>query len=65
MDKIKLVELFERVALPLPQRKYNDKVLGRRMESSRLERNVKAVDYDENTNTRYMCITFMYFVLSR
>ncbi|KAK0168438.1 hypothetical protein PV327_002238 [Microctonus hyperodae] len=51
MSKIKLLEIFTRVALPLSQRIYNEeRPLGRKLQSLRSSRNIAIANYDENTN---------------
>lgn len=54
MNKIKLLEIFTQVALPLSQRIYNEeRPLGRKLQNLRSSRNIAIANYNENTNFRY------------
>uniref|UniRef100_A0A0C9R799 DDB_G0284557 protein n=1 Tax=Fopius arisanus TaxID=64838 RepID=A0A0C9R799_9HYME len=44
---MKLMEVSRPVELPLPQRKYANTILGKKMQGLRLERNIQVVDYHE------------------
>ncbi|XP_008551086.1 uncharacterized protein LOC103573682 [Microplitis demolitor] len=48
MDKLKLLEIFKRIAMPMPQRKYNDqRSLGKKLSDLRLAKNIKISDHDK------------------
>ncbi|KAK0093921.1 hypothetical protein PV326_012332 [Microctonus aethiopoides] len=51
MSKIKLLEIFTRVALPLSQRIYNEeRPLGKKLQNLRSSRNIAIANYNENIN---------------
>ncbi|XP_071455768.1 ashwin-like [Hetaerina americana] len=54
LDKYQLVDLFQRIVLPLPQRTYSDNRRGKMLNSLRkkTERNVKTVDNESSAGSR-------------
>ncbi|XP_074102895.1 uncharacterized protein LOC141529979 [Cotesia typhae] len=52
MDKLKLFEVFKRIALPMPQRKYNDqRSLGKKLCELRVTKNIKISDVEQSSET--------------
>ncbi|CAD6241971.1 GSCOCG00009400001-RA-CDS [Cotesia congregata] len=52
MDKLKLLEVFKRIALPMPQRKYNDqRSLGKKLCELRVTKNIKISDIEQSRET--------------
>lgn len=54
LDRNKLIEIYKRVALPISQRKYNDRQLGRVLQKLRITRGIKIINFDDKNNLRYV-----------
>ncbi|KAF7993481.1 hypothetical protein HCN44_010076 [Aphidius gifuensis] len=50
LDRNKLIEIYKRVALPITQRKYNDRQLGKRLQKLRITRGIKMINFDDKNN---------------